>query len=115
MKRLLLAFILFLSAPLFAQTPWYVDPTNGGPRTSTAAPSAASCNGQATTAFNSGGAHNQSCPFNDARALWDDWLNFDSGHWVMAGGDTVIIKNCPSGSSTGCQIAGSANSSAGNP
>jgi hypothetical protein len=103
-----------LTAAYVIHLTWYVDPVNGGPRTSTAAPSAASCNGLATTAYNSGGAHNQSCPFADARSLWDDWLNFQNpGVWVMNGGDTVIFKNCTS--SSPCQIAGSSNSSAGNP
>jgi hypothetical protein len=56
----------------------------------------------------------QHCAFNDFRFMWDD-QSYGNDAWVMAGGDTVIIRGCASNaneatpSSPGCRIGWDAN------
>ena len=71
---------------------WYIR-TDGGTRYSGNVPQG-QCDGLADTAY-SGTGTNQHCAFNDFRYLWDD----DSGQvgvgaWVIAGGDTVLVRGC---------------------
>jgi hypothetical protein len=73
-------------------TTWYVR-TDGGTRYSSNV-TTGQCDGQSDVAYPGSGA-NQHCAFNDVRYLWDD----DSGRvgqgtWVIAGGDTVILRGC---------------------
>jgi hypothetical protein len=68
-------------------TTWYVRP-DGGTRSV--------CDGQADAAPVGTGS-NQHCAFGDVRWLWQDGTystagNFPSWGWVIAGGDTVIIR-----------------------
>jgi hypothetical protein len=75
-------------------TTWYVRP-DGGTRYSTNQ-AAGQCDGQADTAYPGTGT-NQHCAFGDVRWLWQDGSystngNFPSWGWVIAGGDTVIIR-----------------------
>jgi len=73
-------------------TTWYIR-TDGGTRYSSNV-TAGQCDGQADVAY-SGSGTNQHCAFNDFRYLWDDNSGrVGKGTWVIAGGDTVIIRGC---------------------
>jgi hypothetical protein len=86
---------LFQGASLSAQTPknWYVR-ADGGTRYSSNMTSG-QCDGQTDIPY-SGIGTNQHCAFNDVRWLWQDGSypsgSFPSYGWVIAGGDTVIIR-----------------------
>ena len=75
-------------------TTWYVRP-DGGTRYSANVPTG-QCDGMGDAAY-SGSGTNQHCAFNDVRMLYEDGTYAD-GHtfpawgWVIAGGDTVIIR-----------------------
>ncbi|MDR3744583.1 MAG: putative Ig domain-containing protein [Acidobacteriaceae bacterium] len=71
-------------------TTWYIRP-DGGTRYS-ANLTSGQCDGQADVAYPGTGV-NQHCAFNDYRYLWDDW-SYNKVAWVIAGGDTVIIRGC---------------------
>jgi hypothetical protein len=83
---------IFVSGPPLTPTgpgtTWFIRP-DGGTRYS-ANQTAGQCDGQADVAY-SGSGTNQHCAFNDYRYLYDDgsWQN---SAWVIAGGDTVIIR-----------------------
>ena len=73
-------------------TTWFIRP-DGGTRYSVNVPQG-QCDGQADVAYPGTGT-NQHCAFNDFRYLWDD----DSGvvglgAWIIAGGDTVVVRGC---------------------
>jgi hypothetical protein len=83
----------FSCLPAYATT-WYVRP-DGGTRYSVNAP-AGQCDGKADAAP-SGSKANQHCAFKDVRYLWSDGTystgtKFPSWGWVIAGGDTVILR-----------------------
>jgi hypothetical protein len=83
MKRILLFLLVFSAMPTFAAT-WYVRPA-GGTRTQ--------CTGQADANYPGSGTA-QACAYKDPRLLYSD----DAGGalaWVIAGGDTVIIRGGP--------------------
>jgi hypothetical protein len=93
LKTLCVLIVGCASLPLYGTT-WYVRP-DGGIRHSTNVPSG-QCDGKADAAP-SGGKANQHCAFNDVRMLWEDGTyttgtTFPSWGWVIAGGDTVIIR-----------------------
>jgi hypothetical protein len=80
-----------------AGTTWYVRP-DGGTRYSTDM-TQGQCNGMYDVSYASTGGTgtNQNCAFNDVRYLWQDasyttGTAFPSWGWVIAGGDTVIIR-----------------------
>jgi hypothetical protein len=81
--------IVMVSLPLFGET-WYIR-TDGGTRHSAKMPTG-QCDGKADVAYPGKGV-NQHCAFNDFRFMWDD-QSYGSDAWVMAGGDTVIIRGC---------------------
>jgi len=81
--------MLMVSLPMFATT-WYIRP-DGGTRYS-AKKTAGQCDGKADAAYRGNGV-NQHCAFNDFRYMWDD-QSYANDAWVMAGGDTVIIRGC---------------------
>ena len=84
-----------LSDPAPASTTWYVRP-DGGPRDSPARRASglpSICDGQADAAP-VGTAQGQHCAFNDYRFLWDD-QTYNNSAWVIAGGDTVVIRGGP--------------------
>jgi len=84
-------FLLFLMAlPLSGET-WYVR-KDGGTRYSVRMPKG-QCDGKADAAY-SGKGVNQHCAFNDYRFLYDD-QSWQNSAWVIAGGDTVIIRDGP--------------------
>jgi Putative Ig domain len=72
-------------------TTWYVRP-DGGSRYSANVPTG-QCDGKADVAY-SGSGTNQHCAFNDYRYLYDD-KSWQNSAWVIAGGDTVIIRGGP--------------------
>jgi hypothetical protein len=72
-------------------TTWYVRP-DGGTRYSANAPTG-QCDGKADVAY-SGSGTNQHCAFNDYRFLYDDQSSQNVA-WVIAGGDTVILRGGP--------------------
>jgi hypothetical protein len=82
---------LLISLPLYAETTWYVRP-DGGTRYSTNARKG-QCDGKADAAYRGSGV-NQHCAFNDYRYLYDD-QSYGNSAWVIAGGDTVIIRGGP--------------------
>jgi len=69
---------------------WYVRP-DGGTRYSTNVTNG-QCNGKYDGPYPGSGT-NQNCAFNDVRYLWDDG-SIGSWGWVIAGGDTVVIRGC---------------------
>jgi hypothetical protein len=72
-------------------TTWYIR-ADGGTRYSGDKPQG-QCDGKADTAY-SGSGTNQHCAFNDWRWLYDS-QGYNDNAWVIAGGDTVIIRNGP--------------------
>jgi len=76
---------------------WYVRP-DGGTRYSSNVPTG-QCNGKFDVSYAStGGGTNQNCAFNDFRYMWDDDSGaVGAGAWVIAGGDTVIVRGCTAG------------------
>jgi hypothetical protein len=90
-SKLLWVFLLVLSAlPLSGET-WYIR-HDGGSRYS-AKVRTGQCDGKADVAYRGKGT-NQHCAFNDFRYLYDDRSYGNTG-WVIAGGDTVIVRNGP--------------------
>jgi len=91
-RVILLLLAVVLSAPhLFGRT-WYVRP-DGGTRYSSNVTSG-QCDGTADAAYPGAGA-NKHCAFKDFRYMWDDKSGkVGSGKWIIAGGDTVIIRGC---------------------
>ena len=83
---------LLVSLPLSAET-WYVR-QDGGTRYSIRA-TTGQCDGKGDAPY-SGKGVNQHCAFKDYRYLWDD-QTYNNDAWVIAGGDTVIIRGCASG------------------
>jgi hypothetical protein len=82
--------LLFLCLPAFGET-WYVR-KDGGTRYSAKQPKG-QCDGKADAAYRGKGV-NQHCAFNDYRYLWDD-QSYGNDAWVIAGGDTVILRGGP--------------------
>jgi hypothetical protein len=75
-------------------TTWYVRP-DGGTRYSTLN-TTGQCDGKADVPYGGTGT-NQHCAFGDVRWLWQDGTYSTAGYfptwgWVIAGGDTVIIR-----------------------
>jgi hypothetical protein len=86
---LYLFFTILVSQPLSAET-WYVR-HDGGTRYS-AKEHTGQCDGKSDAPYRKG--VNQHCAFNDYRYLWDD-QTYNNDAWVIAGGDTVIIRGGP--------------------
>ena len=70
---------------------WYIRP-DGGTRYS-ANQTSGQCDGLADAPYPGSGT-NQHCAFSDYRYLWDD-QSYSNDAWVIAGGDTVIIRGGP--------------------
>lgn len=99
MKRTLqlvlqLFLLLALSAPAWAQTTWFIRP-NGGTRYDVSANPTGQCNGKADAAYPGSGT-NQPCAFQELQFLWDTSTigGPESIGWVIAGGDTVVVRGC---------------------
>jgi hypothetical protein len=87
-----LLLILYVQSSIAnAQTTWYIRP-DGGTRFD-ANVLAGQCDGKSDAPYPGAGV-NQHCAFNDFRFLYDDqtWQN---SAWVIAGGDTVIVRGGP--------------------
>jgi hypothetical protein len=90
-----LCVLILMSAwlPVYGTT-WYVRP-DGGTRYSTNV-AKGQCNGKVDAPYPGRGA-NRPCAFKDVRMLWQDGSyttgsTFPGWGWVIAGGDTVIIR-----------------------
>jgi hypothetical protein len=79
-----------IAIPLFGET-WFVRP-DGGTRYSAKVP-LGQCDGKADAPYRGKGV-DQHCAFSDYRYLWDD-QSYRSNAWVIAGGDTVIVRGGP--------------------
>ena len=89
-NRIIGFLLLFLVAlPLSAET-WFVR-HDGGTRYSTKVHSG-ECDGKADAAYPGKGA-DRHCAFNDVRYLWSD-NSGEKNAWVIAGGDTVVVRGC---------------------
>lgn len=90
-RKILWLVLLLFPAQLLAAT-WYVRP-DGGTRYSSRV-SSGQCDGRSDAPYRGSGV-NQHCAYNDFRYLWDDDSGgVRQGAWVIAGGDTVIIRGC---------------------
>jgi hypothetical protein len=86
-----LLWVMLVSPQLFGKT-WYVRP-DGGTRYSSKVASG-QCDGKTDGPYGGKGV-NQHCAYNDFRYLWDDDSGgVGQGAWVIAGGDTVIVRGC---------------------
>ncbi|MBB5339847.1 beta strand repeat-containing protein [Tunturiibacter gelidoferens] len=85
------AITIAAAAPPNPGTTWYIRP-DGGTRYS-AHVTTGQCDGKADVAY-SGTGTNQHCAFKDPRYLWDD-QSYGNHAWVIAGGDTVILRGGP--------------------
>ncbi len=85
---------MLCACPFTYSETWYVRP-DGGTRYSSNVPHG-QCNGKADAPYPGSGV-NRPCAFKDVRMLWQDGTytngtNFPAWGWVIAGGDTVIIR-----------------------
>jgi hypothetical protein len=71
-------------------TTWFIR-TDGGTRYSANVPSG-QCDGLADVGYPGTGV-NQHCAYNDVRYMWMDGT-YGNSAWVMAGGDTLVIRGC---------------------
>ena len=69
---------------------WFIRP-DGGTRYSANVPTG-QCNGTSDDPYPGTGV-DQNCAFNDVRYLWSDNSGAQNA-WVIAGGDTVVIRGC---------------------
>jgi hypothetical protein len=87
-NALCLFFLGLFCMPLLSET-WYVR-GDGGTRYS--ANSHGQCDGKTDAPVK--GSSGRHCAFKDYRYLWDD-QSYNNDAWVIAGGDTVIIRGGP--------------------
>ena len=81
--------LFWVAVPLAAET-WFVR-SDGGTRYSTRMHDG-QCDGRADAPY-SGKGVDRHCAFNDVRYLWSD-NSGEKNAWVIAGGDTVVIRGC---------------------
>lgn len=97
--------LMFLVPCIASATTWYVR-ADGGTRFDSARISSGmsgQCNGKSDAPY-PGSGQNRACAFNDFRFLYDD-QTYGNSAWVIAGGDTVIVRSCVSVDGTpGCRI-----------
>jgi hypothetical protein len=89
------SIVVSAAVPVGPGTTWYVRP-DGGTRYSSGVPSG-QCNGKFDVSYaaTGGTGTNQNCAFSDFRYMWDDESgSVGAGTWVIAGGDTIIIRGC---------------------
>lgn len=79
------------ATPTGPGTTWYIRP-DGGTRYDANVPTG-QCDGKGDAPYPGSGV-NQHCAFKDYRYLWDD-QTYGNDAWVIAGGDTVIIRGGP--------------------
>jgi hypothetical protein len=93
LQTLLVLFLWCACLPMYGTT-WYVR-TDGGTRYSTNV-TKGQCNGKVDAPYPGSGV-NRPCAFKDVRMLWQDGSytygkDFPGWGWVIAGGDTVILR-----------------------
>src|SRR5580704_7401511 len=88
--RAILVFLALICVQPLSATTWFVRP-DGGARYSPKAPKG-HCDGKADVAYPGSGV-NRHCAFNDVRYMWMDGT-YGNSQWVMAGGDTLVIRGC---------------------
>ena len=108
MKKILLGVLLVLTTPAFATT-WFVR-QDGGTRYDATYNPTGECNGRADASYGSTGGTgtNKACAYAEFQYLWDfgnapGASGTDHIAWVIAGGDTVVIRGCLSGEGS-CRI-----------
>jgi hypothetical protein len=79
---------------------WYVRPGGGTPYTNAASTPAGQCDGKHDADYPGSGV-NQPCAFGNIRYLWSDEVTYQQLKWVISGGDTVIVRQSPTGYETG--------------
>ncbi len=79
---------------------WYVRSGGGTPFTTAAATPAGQCDGKHDADYPGSGV-NQPCALGNIRYLWTDEVSYYKQQWVISGGDTVIVRQNPSGYNTG--------------
>ena len=94
LKLVCILLLGYAPLPLFAAATWYVRP-DGGTRHSSNI-TTGQCDGKADAPY-PGSGENRHCAFKDVRMLWQDSAyatgkGFPNWGWVIAGGDTVIIR-----------------------
>jgi len=89
-SALFVVFLGFMCVPMFGET-WYVR-GDGGTRYS-AKVHQGQCDGKADAPYPGKGT-NRHCAFNDYRYLYTDGT-YGNDAWVIAGGDTVIVRGGP--------------------
>jgi hypothetical protein len=83
---------------------WYVRPDGGTPFTSAATTPAGQCDGKHDATYPGSGV-NQPCALGNIRYLWTDETTYYQEQWMIAGGDTVIVRQNPNGYSMGADAA----------
>lgn len=81
-------------------TTWYVRPLGGTPYTNSTATPAGQCDGKHDADYPGTGV-NQPCAMGNLRFLWTDEVTNQLHQWMIAGGDTVIVRQNASGYNTG--------------
>jgi hypothetical protein len=95
-RGILWLLAIALVAPHLFATTWYIRPDGGSRYSSNVS---GQCDGKTDAAYR-GGGKNQHCAFNDFRYMWDDKSGqVGVGKWIIAGGDTVIVRGCTAGAS----------------
>lgn len=89
-RSVILPVLLLICALPLSATTWFVRP-DGGTRYSAKAPKG-QCDGKADVAYPGKGV-DRHCAFNDVRYMWMDGT-YGNSQWVMAGGDTLVIRGC---------------------
>ncbi len=84
---------------------WYIRPQGGTPYTNASNTPNGQCDGKHDADYPGSGV-NQPCAFNNFRNLWSDDQTYQLRQWVIAGGDTVIVRQNPAGYLTGARSTG---------
>jgi hypothetical protein len=94
-REIFLLLLMAVISPYLSGRTWYVRPDGGTRYSSNVA--AGQCDGKADVAYPGAGV-NKHCAFKDFRYMWDDESGkIGSGAWVIAGGDTIVIRGCAAG------------------
>ena len=70
---------------------WYVRPDGGTPYVSSSQTPSGQCDGKGDVAY-SGSGVNQHCAMGQIEYLWLDQVTYGRVRWMIAGGDTVIVR-----------------------
>ena len=80
-------------------TTWYVRPKGGTPFVSRSTTPRGQCDGKHDADY-PGKGFNQPCALGDFEFLYFDQVTHSHGDWMIAGGDTVIVRQRPEGYNT---------------